>query len=146
MRKWICFIACMVICASSQAQKGILWDKVNDMPVAHASIYTSANGKTSAALSDKDGRFDITFPFKELTVSHISYAKRKIASISDTISLEPTEVLIQEVTVSNIEPEWIKVRQRACGLFLQQRGFLNIGTFFRNRKRPDLPQPVRPLL
>ena len=110
MKKWFYIIACIVFSISAQAQKGILWDKVNNIPVAHASIYTSANGKTSAALSDKEGHFNITFPFEELTVSHISYAKRKITSLSDTIFLEPTEVLIQEVTVSNIEPEWIKAK------------------------------------
>lgn len=110
MKKWFYIIACIVFSISAQAQKGILWDKVNNIPVAHASIYTSANGKTSAALSDKEGHFNITFPFKELTVSHISYAKRKITSLSDTIFLEPTEVLIQEVTVSNVEPEWIKAK------------------------------------
>lgn len=91
-----------------KAQKGVLWDKTNNMPIAHASIYANNQGRVSATSTDVNGHFEITFPFNTLTVSHISYKKLNIAVVKDTIFLTPKIQMLSEITVVNTEPTWIK--------------------------------------
>lgn len=90
------------------AQKGIVWDAVNNRPVIHASLYNSGKGQVRAVSTDSLGRFNVTFPFHTLTVSHVNYLRKQLSSLPDTIFLTPHEEQLSEVVVNNQEPAWIK--------------------------------------
>ena len=51
----------------------VLWDKVNNIPVSRASVYTTYQGKVKSTFSDQQGRVNLDFTFDSLTVSHINY-------------------------------------------------------------------------
>lgn len=86
----------------------MVWDKVNGTPVSHASLYT-INGKgVLATSSDSNGVAVVRFPFKRLTISHLSYRSVVLRSLTDTVFLEPKVQFLSEVTVRDEEPEWIK--------------------------------------
>ncbi|MCR5077821.1 MAG: carboxypeptidase-like regulatory domain-containing protein [Prevotella sp.] len=93
---------------SVRAQKGIVWDAVNHRPVIHANLYTSGKGLVRAVSTDSLGHFSVTFPFHTLTVSHVSYQRRQLSSLPDTIFLTPHEEQLGEVVVNNQEPAWIR--------------------------------------
>lgn len=100
---------CLVHTLSSNAQSGILWDKDNRQPVTHASIYTNQGGNILATSSDENGFFTVSFPFRELTISHINYEQQQLSNLKeDTIFLKPKSQLLAEVVVNNNEPKWIR--------------------------------------
>lgn len=112
MGKLLYAMVCTVFCCPMQAQRGIVWDRTNGRAVANASISTDIGGKKSVTSSDRNGRFNVTFPFKKLTVSHICYRKKHVTSLCDTIFLEPETHEIQEISVVNEEKKWIKEKLR----------------------------------
>lgn len=112
---------CVVYALSSNAQRGILWDKDNQLPISHASIYTNQGGNVLATSSDENGSFTVSFPFRELTVSHINYEQQQISHLKDTIFLKPKYQLLPEVVVNNSEPQWIRKKLRT---FLENKGTL----------------------
>lgn len=81
MGKLLYAMVCTVFCCPMQAQRGIVWDRTNGKPVANASIGADIGGKKSVTSSDRNGRFNVTFPFKKLTVSHICYRQKHGTSL-----------------------------------------------------------------
>lgn len=95
-----------VVCAAQE--RCVVWDKVNGIPVSHASLYTSGEGGVLATSSDSNGAAVVRFPYKRLTISHVSYCPLTLRHLTDTVFLEPKVQLLSEVTVRNEEPGWIK--------------------------------------
>ncbi len=91
-------------------ERCVVWDKVNDIPVSHASLYTSGEKGVLATSSDSSGMAVVRFPYKRLTISHVSYCPLTLRHLTDTVFLEPKIQLLSEVTVRNEEPEWIKIK------------------------------------
>ena len=108
MKKLMLVPLMCLICLAAMAQKGVLWDKVNNMPVAHVNLYTNNRGNVLATSSDSKGHFGIEFSFKTLIISHINYEKLKLTALQDTIFLTPNVNLLGEITIVNKEPKWIK--------------------------------------
>lgn len=102
--------ACLLFFAAGYAQRSfVLWDKVNDIPVSKASIYTICHGKVKSTFSNQQGHADIDFAFDSLTVSHINYHKICVKTLSDTLFMEQTIQILSEIVVSPAsEPAWIK--------------------------------------
>lgn len=95
-----------VTCAQT---KGILLNAENHQPIAYANIISKNGKQISNTSSDKNGHYQVNFPYKSLTISHIEYEKLTINHLSDTIFLQPKENLITEVEVKQQEePQWIK--------------------------------------
>ncbi|PTL33679.1 hypothetical protein C7120_03520 [Prevotella sp. oral taxon 376] len=109
MRFFRILSVCLFFTVSCAAQERcVVWDKVNGTPVSHASLYT-INGKgVLATSSDSNGVAVVRFPFKRLTISHLSYRSVVLRSLTDTVFLEPKVQFLSEVTVRDEEPEWIK--------------------------------------
>jgi len=118
MKKYILILWVVTAALPVMAQKGIVWDSVNRIPVPHASLLTNWQGRILATSTDSAGRFRVTFPFHALTVSHLNYAKLKVSALADTLFLTPKAQMLAEVVVSNTEPKWIKEKLRA---FLENR-------------------------
>lgn len=89
-------------------ERCVVWDKVSGVPVSHASLYTSGEKGVLATSSDSSGMALVRFPYKRLTISHVSYCPLTLRHLTDTVFLEPKIQLLSEVTVRNEEPEWIK--------------------------------------
>lgn len=102
----------------AMAQEGIVWDRVNHIPVPHASLLTNWQGQVLATSTDSAGRFRVAFPFHSLSVSHLNYAKLKVTALADTLFLTPKAQVLTEVVVSNEEPKWIREK---LGAFLENR-------------------------
>lgn len=102
--------ACLLFFAMGHAQRSfVLWDKVNDIPVSRASIYTTCHGKVKSTFSDQQGHADIDFAFDSLTVSHINYHKICVKTLPDTLFMEQTIQILSEIVVRPAgEPAWIK--------------------------------------
>lgn len=92
------------------AQKGfVIWDKVNNIPVNRASVYTTYMGKVRSTFSDQQGRVVVDFSFDNLTVSHINYQKESVKVLPDTLFMEQSTQLLSEVVVSPVgEPAWVR--------------------------------------
>lgn len=87
----------------------VLWDKVNDVPVSRASVYTTYQGKVKSTFSDQQGRVNLDFTFDSLTVSHVNYQKICVKMLPDTLFLEQTIQMLSEIVVNYVgEPAWIK--------------------------------------
>lgn len=87
----------------------VLWDKVNNIPVSRASVYTTYQGKVKSTFSDQQGRVNLEFTFDSLTVSHINYQKVCVNMLPDTLFLEQTIRVLSEIVVNFAgEPVWIK--------------------------------------
>ena len=87
----------------------VLWDKVNNIPVSRASVYTTYQGKVKSTFSDQQGRVNLDFTFDSLTVSHINYQKVCVNMLPDTLFLEQTIRVLSEIVVNFAgEPVWIK--------------------------------------
>lgn len=93
---------------AAQAQKGVVLDATTHRPVVHANLYSSDRGRVRAVSTDSLGRYDVTFPFRTITVSHISYQRITLSGLPDTIYLTPRDEELAEVEVSSQEPAWIK--------------------------------------
>ena len=69
-------VAFLFLSVTLFAQKGfVIWDKVNNIPVNRASVYTTYMGKVRSTFSDQQGRVVVDFAFDNLTVSQIKYQK-----------------------------------------------------------------------
>lgn len=114
------FLLLWVVAAAlpAMAQEGIVWDRVNRIPVPHASLLTNWQGQVLATSTDSAGRFRVAFPFHSLSVSHLNYAKLKVTALADTLFLTPKAQVLAEVVVSNEEPKWIREK---LGAFLENR-------------------------
>ena len=113
MKRKIIYLLTILYTIPIMAQKGILWDNVGNIPVAHASIYTNNHGNILATSTDANGQFEIKFQFTTLKISHISYEKLSISAITDTIFLTPKSQTLGEISVTNAEPKWIKEKLRS---------------------------------
>ncbi len=100
------------ITLASAQTKGVVWDKTNNIPVPFVNVYTTSNGMTLATASDAEGHFEVNFDFNQLTISHIEYKKMEISTLPDTIFLQPNTNILQEVVVTNQEPDWIRLMLR----------------------------------
>lgn len=107
---FVSLILCLTTLVSIIAQKSfVLWDKASNTPIPMASVYTTSNGNVNSAFSDEMGRVNINFTFDSLIVSHINYQKASLTAVSDTLFMEQSVNLLQEVVVvPSSEPKWIK--------------------------------------
>lgn len=101
-------VALLLLPLASQAQKGVILDTTTHRPVVHANLYASDHGRVRAISTDSLGRYDVTFPFRTITVSHVSYQKLRLDSLPTTIYLTPRNEELAEVEISNQEPAWIR--------------------------------------
>ena len=103
-------VICLFLSAGVYAQRlFVLWDRVNDIPVCRASVYTTYQGKVKSIFSDQQGRVNLDFTFDSLTVSHINYQKICVKILPDTLFLEQTVRMLSEIVVNFPgEPAWIK--------------------------------------
>ena len=86
----------------------VVADGVTRQPVARASLYTKEGGHFHSCISNEQGIAKVSFPFHRLTVSHLSYERRQLSRLSDTIFLQPKYQSTAEVVITNKEPEWIR--------------------------------------
>lgn len=107
---FVSLILCLTTLVSILAQKSfVLWDKASNTPIPMASVYTTSNGNVKSAFSDEMGRVNINFTFDSLIVSHINYQKASLTTVPDTLFMEQSVNLLQEVVVvPSSEPNWIK--------------------------------------
>ena len=105
---WILCISFLSVCVISAQERGVLWDKANNLPVTYANIFVTQNNEVKGTTSDSEGLFSINFSFDKLNITHINYQKKIISEVSDTIFLTPKENMLGEVVVDNKEPEWIR--------------------------------------
>ncbi len=106
-------IFAILLCAffvNANAQKTVLWDATNHMPVSHASVFTTDKGKVKSTFSDEHGIVSVDFPFNKLEISHVNYEHLDVSLLGDTIFLVPSVYLIGEVTVRPYEPDWIRTK------------------------------------
>ena len=89
--------------------KGIAIDRTSSLPISFVNIYTTNNSNVLGTTSNAQGEFLITFPFDKLVFSHINYEKVEIkkSDCIDTVYMNPTERLLNEIVVSNQKPQWI---------------------------------------
>lgn len=89
--------------------KGIIVDKESRQPIEFVSIYTKDGDKILGAMSNERGEFNVDFSFQTLFFSHINYEKIEIvkSDLGDTIYLVPTNIVLNEVVVSNKQPQWL---------------------------------------
>ena len=103
----------ILLCAffvNANAQKTVLWDATNHMPVSHAGVFTTDKGKVKSTFSDEHGIVSVDFPFNKLEISHVNYEHLDVSLLGDTIFLVPSVYLIGEVTVRPYEPDWIRTK------------------------------------
>lgn len=106
-------IFAILLCAffvNANAQKTVLWDATNHMPVSHAGVFTTDKGKVKSTFSDEHGIVSVDFPFNKLEISHVNYEHLDVSLLGDTIFLVPSVHLIGEVTVRPYEPDWIRTK------------------------------------
>ena len=90
--------------------KAVIVDKSTREPISFVSIYAKNGKSILGTVSDEFGKFEIKFPFHSLFFSHINYSKIEINKdkINDTIYLTPITILLNEVVITNKQPQWIK--------------------------------------
>ncbi|MCH4146894.1 MAG: hypothetical protein LKG25_01815 [Prevotella sp.] len=100
----------LIIARGGYAQtKGVLLNAENHQPIAYANLIARTGKQVNATSSDQNGHYEVNFPYKSLTISHVGYEKLNISHLSDTIWLKPKENLIEEVEVKQQEePQWIR--------------------------------------
>ena len=82
-------IVCLFLSAHLFTQRlFVLWDKINDIPVSRASVYTICQGKVKSTFSDQQGRVSLDFTFDSLIISHINYQKVCVRTLPDTLFLQ----------------------------------------------------------
>lgn len=104
------YLLAILICQIVSAQnKGIILDIDTNKPISYVNIYTTHNNVFFGTTSNASGEFNVNFVFKKLTFSHINYEKSRILcnNLKDTIFLVPKTNFIDEVVISNKQPEWI---------------------------------------
>lgn len=99
----------------------MLWDKINDIPVSRASVYTTCQGKVKSTFSDQQGCVSLDFTFDSLIISHINYRKVCVRTLPDTLFLRQMTRTLSEIVVNFAgEPAWIRpmlknfVKQKAA--------------------------------
>ena len=86
----------------------VICDAVSKTPIPYANVFKAEEGNFRGTTSDERGAVNVNFPFRQLTVSHVSYASRTFDVLPDTVFLMPKERLLGEVVVGNAEPQWIR--------------------------------------
>ena len=102
---WGIFIAWGEVLAQS---KTVICDAVSKVPIPYANVFKAEEGNFRGTTSDERGAVNVNFPFRQLTVSHVSYSSRTFDVLPDTVFLIPKERLLGEVVVGNAEPQWIR--------------------------------------
>ena len=89
--------------------KGVVVDITTRQPIPFVSIYSKNADSVLGSMSNEQGQFSINFSFNSLFLSHINYEKIEVKkeNVRDTIYLTPTVFLLNEVVVSNLQPQWI---------------------------------------
>ena len=106
----VIFLLCASFIIAHAQNTTLLWDATNNIPVSHASVFTTDKGKVKSTFSDEHGIVSVDFPFNKLEISHVNYECLEVSSLSDTIFLVPSVCLLGEVTVKPYEPEWIRTK------------------------------------
>ncbi len=101
-------LSCASLVGINAQSSFILWDKTNDIPVSHASVYTTKNGEVNSTYSGDDGTVYVNFQFEDLIISHVNYKRKIVSGIQDTIYMEPNVQILSELVVKAVEPEWIR--------------------------------------
>lgn len=112
MRLTLLFPLLLLALPGKAQRRHVVWDKANNIPVAHASLHTTRGGRVLATSTDSSGTARVDFPFSRITVSHISYEPQTLAALPDTVFLQPTTELLPEVTIRQEEPRWIREKLR----------------------------------
>lgn len=95
--------------AQAAAQRRVLvYDRVQNVPVAYANVYKAEGGTFRGTTSDGNGVAVIDFGFHRLRVSHVGYQSCAFTVLPDTIFLTPKENQLAEVVVRDEEPQWIR--------------------------------------
>lgn len=69
MKKLIFFLVLVTLVTIAEAQETfVLWDKTNDIPVSHASVYTTRNGEINATYSGEDGVTHVNYYHKAIRI------------------------------------------------------------------------------
>lgn len=102
---WGIFIAWGEVLAQS---KTVICDAVSKAPIPYVNVFKAEEGKFRGTTSDEKGVAIIDFPFRQLTVSHVSYASCTLNVLPDTVFLTSKERLLGEIVVGNAEPQWIR--------------------------------------
>lgn len=102
-------LMCVSCCIAEAQETFVLWDKTNDIPVSHASVYTTRNGEINATYSGEDGVTHVNFKYDDLVISHINYKRETVRRFQDTIYLEPMIQILPSVVVKPVEPVWIRL-------------------------------------
>lgn len=100
----------MLISQITYAQyNGIVLDIETNKPIPYVNIHTTLNKNVLGTTTNSQGLFSVSFSFKSLIFSHVNYEKAELtyANRSDTIFLTPGSNLLNEVVISNKQPEWI---------------------------------------
>ena len=103
------------ISALSAQTKGVVVDENTYLPIAYVNIHSSDGYNVRGTTCDENGEFDINFDFRNLVFSHINYNQISVekAEMHDTIFLTPASILLREVVVSNIRPDWIEKKLKS---------------------------------
>ena len=101
-------VATAFLTFAARAQHTVVVDAVSHQPVEHASLYAREGGKFRSVVADGQGRAEVTFPFRRLTVSHLNYEKQVLARVPDTVWMQPLVRTVDEVTIYSGEPAWIR--------------------------------------
>ena len=88
--------------------KVLIYDAVSKAPIPYANVFKAEEGKFRGTTSDEKGVAIVNFPFRQLTVSHVSYASCTLNVLPDTVFLTSKERLLGEIVVGNAEPQWIR--------------------------------------
>lgn len=102
---WGIFVVWGEVLAQSKA---LIYDAVSKAPIPYANVFKAEEGKFRGTTSDEKGVAIVNFPFRQLIVSHVSYASCTLNVLPDTVFLTPKERLLGEIVVDNAEPQWIR--------------------------------------
>lgn len=87
----------------------ILWDKINNEPIQHATIKTNE----SYSISNENGVFEVNETQGKIFIQNIAYKKMEIdyefLKEKDTIFMSPNIYKLDEVTLLNIENKYNKM-------------------------------------
>jgi len=86
----------------------VICDAVSKTPIPYANVFKAEEGNFRGTTSDERGAVNVNFPFRQLTVSHVSYASCTLNVLPDTVFLTSKERLLGEIVVGNAEPQWTR--------------------------------------
>ena len=107
---FLTLLTTLLFCGGREAMSQthlVLIDKETSEPVNNATVVTN---KGESARSTKMGHVTLNDPFESLTISHISFLKRKMdkKEVTDTIWLLPNAIHLHEVVVFGEDRPLIK--------------------------------------